>query len=70
MNQDLRIPINALVELLIRARRLIDANLMRHHETRLSAPRNDQVAQVAIVVLDVALARAYAQALFGGFLVQ
>ena len=60
MDQHLRIPIDALIELLIRARRLIDTDLMRHHETRLRAPRNNQVAQVAVVVLDVALARAYA----------
>jgi len=64
MDQHLRIPIDALIELLIRARRVIDVDLMGDHKTRLRAPGDDQVAQVAIVGLDVALAGAYTQALF------
>ena len=49
MNQHLGVPFNPLVELIVRHLRIVNANLMAHHETRLRFAGNDQVSQVAIV---------------------
>ena len=64
MNQHLRVPIDPLIKLLIRRRRIIDLDIVRYHEARLRLPSNDQVAQIAIVFLDVALAGPESQSLW------
>jgi hypothetical protein len=56
MNKHLRIPINPLIELLVRVRSIFDADLMTDDEAGFCASGYDQVAQVAVVGLDVALA--------------
>ena len=56
MNEHLCIPINPLIKLLIRSRRIININVVRHHEARLSLPCNYQIPKIAVVFLDVALA--------------
>lgn len=64
MNQDLRIPLNPFVKLLVRHRRLVDANLVRNDKRWLGLARDDQVTQVPIVSFDVALAGAEGEALY------
>src|SRR5947199_213309 len=56
MQKHLRVSLNPFVELLIRGRRLTKSDLMRYHEAWLRPPSNDQVSQVAVVSLYVALA--------------
>jgi hypothetical protein len=63
MNQNLSIPILPPIKLYISLRRLLNADLVRDDEGGFGAPGDDHVAQVAIVLLDVALACAYCQAL-------
>lgn len=57
MYQDLGVTLNPLVKLLIRRRCIIDMDIMRDHEARLSLPSDDQVPKVPVILLDVALAR-------------
>lgn len=57
MNQHLGVAINPLIELLVRLRCLVDVDVVADNEAGLGAAGDDQVAQVAIVGFDVALAR-------------
>lgn len=57
MNQHLGVPFHSLVELLVRHFCLIDANFVTHHKAGLRLARDDQVSQVSVVHLDVALSR-------------
>ena len=63
MNQHLRVALNTLVELLVCPRRLIDLNLVGDDKRRVSTAGDDHVAQVAIVLLDVALPRSKCETL-------
>jgi hypothetical protein len=64
VNQNFGVPILPPIKLNIRLRGLLNADLVRDDEGRLGATGDDHVAQVAVVLLDVALACAYCQALF------
>jgi hypothetical protein len=63
MNQNFSIPILPPIKLYIRLRRLLNADLVRDNEGGLGSPGDDHVAQVTVVLLDVALTCAYCQAL-------
>ena len=64
MQQHLRISINSLVEFLIRLGRRVDADVVADDETRVCAAGDDEVAEVAVVLFDVALACPYRETLF------
>lgn len=63
MNDDLGIALHALVELVVCSLGLVNANLMRHHETGLRLAGNNQVSQLPVVRLDVTLACAEGESL-------
>ncbi len=63
MQQHLCVPFDALVELLVRGRRLLESNLMGHDERRLGSARDDQISEVSVIGFDVALAGTERQAL-------
>jgi len=63
VEDDLRVALLAVVEALIRVRRLLERQLLGDHEARLGAARDDQVTQVPVVGLHVHLARAHGLAL-------
>ena len=65
MNQHLGVAINPLVELLVRLRRIVDVDVVTDDEAGLGAAGDDQVAQVAVVGFDVALARSEMETLEG-----
>lgn len=52
MQEHLRVPLDSLVELLIRHRSVLQRQLVRHDERRLGASADDQITQIAIVSLD------------------
>ena len=56
MQQNLGVPVDPPVELVIRIDRIVNVNLVAHDETWLCSSRDDQVAQIAVVSLDIALA--------------
>jgi hypothetical protein len=56
MNKHLGIAIDPLVELLVRDGRILDADLMADDEAGFGFAGDDQVALVAVVGFDVALA--------------
>ena len=66
MHEHFGIAFDALVKLFICGRRFVDANLVGDDEARLGPAGHDEVAQVAIVSLDVALASPKAQTLTSG----
>lgn len=70
MNQHLGVAIDALIELLVRLRRVVDVDVVADDEAGLGAAGDDQVAQVAVVGFDVALARSEVETLEGGMLVR
>lgn len=55
MNENLGISINPLVKLIIGNLCVVDVDLMRHYKAWLCLARDDQVAKISIVGLDVAL---------------
>ncbi|RII15378.1 hypothetical protein CUC08_Gglean003419 [Alternaria sp. MG1] len=63
MDQHLRIPLDPLIKLLVRRRRLVDVDLVRHNETRLGLARYNHVAQIPIVRLHIALPSTEVQSL-------
>ena len=63
MDEHLSIALNALIKFLVCSRCIINTDLMRNNERRISTARDDHVAEVAVVFLDVALARAEREAL-------
>lgn len=63
MDEHFRISVNPLVKLLIRHLRILDRNLMADNKARLRLPRNDQIPQVPVISLDIALSCRETQAL-------
>lgn len=63
MYQHLSVTLNPLVELHICIRCIIDTDLMADNERRLRNTRNDQVPQLPVVRLDVALSRSQRKSL-------
>lgn len=63
MNQDFGVSLNPLVEFLVRDLCILDSDLVAHHKRWPSLARNDQVSQISVVLLDVALARGQRQSL-------
>lgn len=63
MYQDLRVAFNSLVKLLISLGSLINADLVRDNEAWVCPARDDHVAQVSIVSLNVALTGANCETL-------
>jgi hypothetical protein len=64
MNEHLRVPLNPLVKLFISHFSIIDPDLVAHNKARLRLTRNNQISQVTIIRLDIALSRCKAKALF------
>ncbi len=64
-NQNLGIPLNPLIKFPIRSRRLLNPNHMANHPAGVRFAGDYHVAQVAVVVLDVALACAEGESLWG-----
>lgn len=58
VDENLGVPVDSLIELLIGSLRIINVNLMRDDEAGLGLACNDQVTQISVVSLDVALASA------------
>jgi hypothetical protein len=56
VEQNLGVTIDSLVELVVSIDSLIDVNFVRNDERRLSTARDDEVAELTVVGLDVALA--------------
>lgn len=63
MYQDLCIPFDPLIKLLIRRWSIVDTDLMAHHKAGIGFARDDHIAKIAIVFLDVALACSEAEPL-------
>lgn len=63
MKQDLGVAIDSLVELVISIDGLINVNFVRNDERWLSTSGDDEVAELTVVGLDVALASAEEQSL-------
>lgn len=63
MDENLRVSIDSLVELLIGNFNVIDTNLMRYNEARLCLACNNEISEVAVVMFDVALPGGKTQAL-------
>jgi hypothetical protein len=64
MNQNLRIPILPTIKLGVSLWRLVNSDFVADNERRLSAPRDDHVAEVAVVGFYVALTGSDCKALF------
>lgn len=58
VNQYFSVPVDPLVKLLICYGSIFDANFVGNNEARLRLSCNDQIPQVAVIRLDVALASA------------
>lgn len=63
MDQDLGISFNPLVELVVCHLSVLDTDLMADHKRWLRLTGNDQIPQVSVILLDIALARGQRQAL-------
>ena len=63
MYQDLCVAFNSLVKLFISPGRLVNANFVRDNEAWVCPSRDNQIAQITIVFLDVALTGANGKAL-------
>lgn len=61
--QDLRVAIFSLVELVVRLLRILQTHLVTDHETGLRIAGNDEIPKISVVLLDITLARCEAQAL-------
>lgn len=55
MNQNLGITFHSFVKFLISLGSFVDRNLVRDNKRRVRAARNNHIAQVSIVFLDIAL---------------
>lgn len=66
MNEHLGVPINTLIKLFVRHFGVVNVDLVRHDEAGLGSARNDQVAKVAVVRLDIALASSKGETLVEG----
>ncbi len=56
MDQHLGISLDPLIKLIICHFSIVDSNLVADHERWFRSARDDQVAQVPVVLLDIALA--------------
>jgi len=63
MEQDLSVPVNSPVKLVIRLHSFIETDFVAHDKTWLGSSSYDQVAKVAVVGFDVALAGTQEQTL-------
>ena len=63
MYQNLRVAFNSLVKFLIRHGCLVNADLVRDNEAWVCSSRDNHIAQIPIVLLDVALTGANGKAL-------
>ena len=63
MNQHFRIAFDTLIKLLVCLRRFVNTDLVRDHEGRVGAAGDDHIAEVAVILLDVALTRSKSEAL-------
>lgn len=63
MNQHLGISLDPLIKLLICRRGIVDGDLVADNEAGLRLAGDDQVAEIPVVVLDVALASRQGEAL-------
>lgn len=61
MEQHLGVAINSLVELVVSINSLVDINFMRNDKRRLGTARDDEIAELTVVGLDVALSSAQEQ---------
>lgn len=64
MDEHLGIPVDALIEFLVRDRGVGEGDVVADDEARVGAAGDDQVAQLPVVVLDVALAGGEGEALW------
>jgi hypothetical protein len=55
MDQDLCVSIDPLVELVVGHLGIINANLMADHKRGFRLARNDQISQIPVILLDIAL---------------
>ena len=55
MNQDLRISLYPLIELLVCHRSVINCDLVRNDEAWLCSSSNNEISQMSVVSLDIAL---------------
>jgi hypothetical protein len=60
----LGVSVNSFVKLLISDFSFIDVDLMRNNKARLGSARDDKVSKIAVIRLDIALARANGKSLF------
>lgn len=67
MDQDLRVAFDSPIEFVIRFWGLVESAFVRHDKRWLGAAADNQVTQVAIVCLDVALASTKRQTLLEQF---
>lgn len=58
MNNDFGIPVLPLIKLFVRDHGVVEGDLVGDDEARLGPPRDDEVAEIAVVGFDVALAGA------------
>ena len=66
VDEHLGVPVNTLIKLFVRNLGVVDVDLVRHDEAGLGSARNDQVAKVAVVGLDIALAGSKGETLVEG----
>jgi hypothetical protein len=64
MNKHFRVSLNPLVKLFISHLRIINPNLMADDKARFGLARYDEIPQVPVISLDIALSRRETQALF------
>ena len=64
MDEHFCVSFNPLVKLIISQLRVLNSNLMADDEARLRLSRYDEIPQVAVVCLDIALSRRETQTLF------
>ena len=57
MDEDLGVPVDPLVKFVIRNLGVFDADFVRHDKAGLGLASNDEVAEISVVGLDVALPR-------------
>ena len=63
MNQNFCITFDTLIELLICLRRIVNTDLVGDDKGRVGAAGDDHIAEVAVILLDIALTRSKSKAL-------
>jgi hypothetical protein len=64
VKQHLGVPINSLIKLVVSIDSLVNVDFMRNDKGRLGTARDDEIAELTVVGLDVALASAEEESLF------